>query len=115
MGKKGSLNAKSAFIFAGFLPLKGLKNLINFSQGKTQAILTKDLKVRKLSTAPQRSRSLNDAAPGLWITSIFKKALKKAEEHSPDREKTHDSIHFKNPLTRRTHIEAELITLSLSA
>jgi hypothetical protein len=50
---------------------------------------------------------LNDAAPGLWITSIFKKALKKAEEHSPDREKTHDSIHFKNPLTRRTHIEAD--------
>jgi hypothetical protein len=76
VGKKGSLNAKSAFIFAGFLPLKGLKNLINFSQGKTQAILTKDLKVRKLSTAPQRSRSLNDAAPGLWITSIFQKASK---------------------------------------
>jgi hypothetical protein len=42
VGKKGSLNAKSAFIFAGFLPFKGSKNLINFPQGKTQAILAKD-------------------------------------------------------------------------
>jgi hypothetical protein len=42
VGKKGSLNAKSAFIFAGFLPLKGSKILINFPQGKKQAGLKKD-------------------------------------------------------------------------
>ena len=51
----------------------GRKILIRISRPKTQAILTKEFEVRKLPTAPERPCCFNDAAPGLWITSIIKK------------------------------------------
>jgi hypothetical protein len=72
---KKTPKCETALYFSGVSASQGVK-LYGYesSLAKHKGFCQKNYKVRKLSTAPQRPYGLEDATPGLWITSIFKKA-----------------------------------------